>query len=82
MYSHAACVDLTKLYLSSISEFTSKPPSIAVPLINCQMPEAPDGETTFSNPLSIIAKNLKSLGILFLSSIGSIIGKNLLALLK
>ena len=48
----------------------------------CQNPAAPDGDTLYSNPLSIKAKYLKSLGILFFAKISSIIGKYLFALLK
>ena len=48
----------------------------------CQKPFAPAGEVTFSKPLSINAKYLKSSGRLFFFSMGSIIGKYFSALLN
>ena len=46
----------------------------------CQNPLAPAGDVMFCNPLSIIAKYLKSLGTPYDCKIGSITGKYLLDL--
>jgi len=47
----------------------------------CQKPVAPEEETALYNPLSITARYLKSSGILFFLSIGSITGNHRWALL-
>ena len=68
------------LYRSSTFLFISKPYSLPVFFIKCQIPAAPTEEVSSMKALSAKAKNLKSSGKPYFLSRGSKIGKYLFAL--